>query len=295
MCAKCDTLEADLQAEILFAGIERELMLAEKDAGESVAHAIRPLSKAERKAKMRFGEIEALEQSAADKAAKLLAGNAQVYIMAIIGAIFGDRDTATADQVIEAFERLNRAQPKAVITETARASEAIEAILGQVYAGASLIAIGEASRQRVPDLPDALEPEPGRFKALARMVALHPWTRLTSKLQTDLLTPAALAGPIEKKDVEKALKAIPIDGATDLARQTINTAHGAGRYDTIAPMEPAEIYASELLDGATCDRCAAVDGKQYATMAEALVEYETGGYGACRGGSRCRGTLISIY
>ena len=149
MCAKCDTLEADLQAEILFAGIERELMLAEKDAGESVAHAIRPLSKAERKAKMRFGEIEALEQSAADKAAKLLAGNAQVYIMAIIGAIFGDRDTATADQVIEAFERLNRAQPKAVITETARASEAIEAILGQVYAGASLIAIGEASRQRV--------------------------------------------------------------------------------------------------------------------------------------------------
>jgi hypothetical protein len=295
MCARCDTLAADLTAEVMLAAAERELILAQADAGESVPGAIRPLTEAERRAKMRFGEIEQLEQSAAEKAAKLLASNAQVYIMAVIGAIFGGRDTADAGQVVEAFEQLNRAQPKAVVTEIERSAEAIATILEQVYAGASLIAIGEATRQRVPDLPDALEPEPGRFKDLARMVALHPWTRLTSKLQTDLLTPAALAAPVTKKDVETALKAIPLDGAEDLAKQTINTAHGAGRYETIAPLNPVEIYASELLDGATCDRCAAVDGKEYATMAEALVEYETGGYGACRGGARCRGTLVSVY
>jgi hypothetical protein len=30
-------------------------------------------------------------------------------------------------------------------------------------------------------------------------------------------------------------------------------------------------------------------------MTEALVEYETGGYGACKGGARCRGTLVFQY
>jgi hypothetical protein len=295
MCARCDALGADLTAEVMLAAAERELILTQADAGESVPHAIRPLSKAERAAKMRFSEIEALQQSAAEEAAKLLASNAQVYISSVIGAIFGARDRASAAQVVEAFAQLTRAQPKAVTAEIERATKAIATILEQVYTGASLIAVGEAARQGVTAGVAALDPTPGRFDDHARMVALHPWTRLTSKLQADLLTPAALAGPVTKKDVETALKAIPLDGATDLAKQTINTAHGAGRYDTMAPLDPAEIYASELLDGATCDRCAAVDGKQYASMAEALVEYETGGYGACRGGARCRGTLVSIY
>lgn len=295
MCKRCDDLEADVVEQVLLAAAERELILAEADSGESVPHAKRPLSAAERKARMRFGEIEALEQAAADKIAKLLDGNRQLYILSVIGEIFGARDRASSAQVIDAFERISRAQPKAVAAEIARAAKDIETILEQVYTGASLIAVGEAARQGVDHLPGALDPEPGRFHDQARMVALHPWTRLTSKLQADMLTPAALAKPVTKADVQKALEAIPLDGAKDLGRQAINSAHGAGRHDTIAPMEPREIYASELLDGETCDRCEAVDGKQYASMADALVEYEQGYYGACRGGSRCRGTLVSIY
>lgn len=295
MCERCDRLEANMIEQVLFAAAHRELILAEADSGESVPHAVRPLSAAEKKAKMRFGEIEALEHSAAEKIGKLLDGNRQLYILSVIGEIFRGRDRADAAQVIDAFEQLAKAQPKAVAAEIARATKDIESILAQVYAGASLIAVGEAGRQKAPTMPDALDAEPGRFHDQARMVAMHPWTRLTSKLQADMLTPAALAKPVSKADVQKALEAIPIDGAKDLARQAVNTAHGAGRYDTMAPLDPVEIYASELLDGATCDRCEAVDGKEYASMEEALVEYETGGYGACRGGSRCRGTLVSIY
>ena len=293
MCTSCDTLATEALALATLRHAERRLILAESDASESVPHAIRPLSAAEKRAKMRFGEIEKLTSAAVEKATKLLTSNAQLYVIAVIGEIFDGRDTAEPAQVIEAFERLNRSQPKAVTAESSRAVEIMTTILGQVFTGSSLIAVGEAKRQGTAI--DAVTPEADRFFDLARMVALHPWTRIISKLQTELLTPRSLAGPVKRADVEKIAKAIPVDGAVDLARQAVNTAHGAGRYETIAPHEPSEIVASELLDGATCSACEKVDGKEYATMADALVEYSTGGYGACKGGARCRGTLVVIY
>jgi hypothetical protein len=297
MCAKCDTLEHDLTVEILLAQAEAELILAQASAGESVPGAIRPLSAAEKRAKMRFGEIHDLEQNAADEAAKLLAGNAQVYIMAVISAIFGADNTATPAQIVKAFERLARGKMPAAAVEAAdKLALSIGNILEQVYAGASLIALGEASRQGVEDLPPPLVPAAGQFAVLAGAVALHPWTRLTTKLQTDMLTPKALQAPAVKADVMDALKVIPLDGATDLAHQSINVAHAGGRFDTAKKIGPAmEVTASELLDGRTCDRCSAVDGKVYDSLEAGLVEYEQGFYGACRGGSRCRGTLTILY
>lgn len=302
MCARCDTLGADLTAEVMLAAAERELIFVQADAGESVPGAIRPLSGAERRAKMRFSEIEALEQAAAAEAAKLLASNAQVYIRAVISAIFGAADAVQPAAVVDALEALNRSQPDDVIAETARAQKVMSTILGQVYAGAGLIVIGEAKRQGVKKTPKPLAAETDRFDLLAKAVALHPWTRLTSKLQADMMNPVTLmktalaAGdPILRADVQKALEAIPLDGAEDLARQTIHTAHGAGRTETAETMAPDEIYSSELLDGETCDACAKVDGKDYDTMAEAKTEYEAGGYGACKGGARCRGTLVFQY
>lgn len=296
MCGQCEWLARDVTAEVMLAAAERELILAQAGAGESVPHATRPLSAAEKRAKMRFKEIDDLQVAAADKASKLLASNAQVYIMAVIGAIFGTAAALEPDQAVAAFDQLARGE---MPPEAADAADTITGdmaqILAAVFAGGSLIALGEARRQGGKDLPDPVKPVRGRFDAVARAVALHPWTRITSKLQTDLLTPAGLSQPLQRADVTEAAKAIPLDGAEDLARQTIHTAHGQGRNETISKLEPTEIYSSELLDGETCPRCAAVDGKQYATMAEALVEYERGYYGACLGGSRCRGSIFSIY
>jgi hypothetical protein len=298
VCQACGALAGEVTVQVMLAAAERELILAQADAGQSVPHATRPLSAAEKRAKMRFKEIDDLQVTAAQKAAKLLAGNAQVYVMAVIGAIFGAERTLEPDQFVEEFDRLARGEmPADVAAEIEDATGSIAGILATVFAGASLIAIGEARRQGAKQLPDGLRAVHGRYDTLARAVALHPWTRLTSKLQTDLLTPRNLAAPITRDDVETTLKAIPLDGATDLAKQAIHTAHGQGRHETMqeALPEPQECYASELLDGETCARCAAVDGKEYDTLAEGLVEYETGGYGACLGGARCRGTLVSVY
>ncbi|MEO3940203.1 hypothetical protein V3C41_03885 [Paenarthrobacter nicotinovorans] len=60
--------------------------------------------------------------------------------------------------------------------------------------------------------------------------------------------------------------------------------------------EPAEIYASELLDEHTCQKCAAIDGHEYETLAQARADYpDGGGYKDCESGSGCRGSLISMY
>lgn len=56
-----------------------------------------------------------------------------------------------------------------------------------------------------------------------------------------------------------------------------------------------EIYASEVMDANTCEECAEIDGKEYATLPEAEEDYPVGGYVDCEGGLRCRGTLVAVY
>ena len=60
--------------------------------------------------------------------------------------------------------------------------------------------------------------------------------------------------------------------------------------------EPLEIYASEVLDGNTCPKCAEIDGHDYETLAQARADYpEGGGYKDCDSESGCRGTLVFMY
>jgi hypothetical protein len=60
--------------------------------------------------------------------------------------------------------------------------------------------------------------------------------------------------------------------------------------------EPSEIWASELLDERTCQRCAEIDGHDYDTLAQARADYpDGGGYKHCESESGCRGTLVFMY
>ena len=61
----------------------------------------------------------------------------------------------------------------------------------------------------------------------------------------------------------------------------------------------SEIWASELIDDKTCKNCAAHDGHDYTSMADALADYPEGqypggGYKHCTSDSGCRGTLAMI-
>lgn len=75
----------------------------------------------------------------------------------------------------------------------------------------------------------------------------------------------------------------------------LNGAMNTGRKGVMGLNEPKDIYASELLDENTCPECASKDGTEYEDLEAAESDYPTGGYSGCRGGSRCRGTLVATY
>ncbi|MEU6781481.1 phage portal protein [Nonomuraea angiospora] len=74
------------------------------------------------------------------------------------------------------------------------------------------------------------------------------------------------------------------------------SAENRGRFATLELAEAdgrgaAWYEASETRDTATCDFCQVADGRRYDSLAAAQFEYPNGGYWACRGRERCRGTI----
>jgi hypothetical protein len=73
------------------------------------------------------------------------------------------------------------------------------------------------------------------------------------------------------------------------------TGQNAGRKLTMRANDAKDIYSSELLDTNTCDPCKLEDGKKFPDMEAAEKDYPTGGFKTCKGGPRCRGTLVAVY
>lgn len=76
----------------------------------------------------------------------------------------------------------------------------------------------------------------------------------------------------------------------------VQAASNSGRFEVFGriPSEAAvDWYSSELLDAATCAPCAEEDGKSYPDLVAATRAYPTGGFVHCKGGPRCRGTVVA--
>src|SRR5215212_5951953 len=71
-------------------------------------------------------------------------------------------------------------------------------------------------------------------------------------------------------------------------------AQNTGRRAVFDEMPAKKIYASELLDSATCKPCSDRDGAEYDSLEAAEADYPSGGYHGCKGGGRCRGTLVAV-
>lgn len=81
---------------------------------------------------------------------------------------------------------------------------------------------------------------------------------------------------------------LQLGGAT---HQSYNT----GRREVMRVAKPQSVYASEILDGNTCQACTGIDGTEWPNVAEAEVAYPIGGFVECEAGLRCRGTLVATY
>lgn len=110
------------------------------------------------------------------------------------------------------------------------------------------------------------------------------------------VSPNGGGGPDVAAKVEAHLNALKGRFVEDQLGGALTAAQNAGRRAVFAEApDNAKFYASEILDDATCVNCAAEDGTQFENWAEAQVDYPSGGYDACLGGSRCRGTVVAVY
>lgn len=291
MCKLCDAAERAALAEV-----DALVMLAEQDEGLSVPHATRPLTANERRARVNFANLDRIETVHVAEIREVLAGLSARIREEILRAVFGSRQDAPPEAVVAALAGLARAQPPAVASALDGAAAALSGTYSRA-AGAAAAEVAEEAGRQGRRAPRPVEPEPSRYAFAGSLASGALWDRLTEQARRLLVDPAALASgaPVGRKAAAAALEAVGEDGAVDNARQTLHTVTADARNETAEQMEPEEIWASEILDGATCQNCRAVDGKEYATMAEARADYPNGPYVRCDGGARCRGTLVFMF
>lgn len=163
-------------------------------------------------------------------------------------------------------------------------------------------ATAEAAHQGVtldtpPDVDDARDSLTERAQATQRQLAddLAGVARRRALQATGgTLTPEQVA-----QEVADAIGELSDRYLRDTYGGNLMSAQNLGRaaYITAAGEQGYlfDLYASEVLDGRTCEPCWGIDGEQLDDLAEARALYPNGGYLHCKGGPRCRGTFVAVY
>lgn len=273
------------------------VMLADEKAGTAPKNAARLVSADERRAKVRFGEIEARLDAAAERVAEVVE-DLQIALAAVLaGAVFAGTGPVNAVKLLAQFNQAASVMPEAMARPLQDATEALAAIAVDVEAGAVEDVQGEARRQQVPaaaELQDA--PAVGVWLAGASLVALAAWERVVTLVRRDVLTPQAVAevATFTRSQFATTVTEFKLDGAVDLGRQLTLQANRAGRDRAATTYPVSLIFASEIMDGNTCGPCGRIDGREFDTAEEARAQYPFGGYKSCEGGLRCRGTVVYV-
>jgi hypothetical protein len=166
--------------------------------------------------------------------------------------------------------------------------------------------IAEAARQGV-QLAASVDYEPRaevEAREMVRRMAAQVTESAAAAARTRVATSAGrglLARALARLGAGEA-DVVAVHLASLTAAQARGTAAGAasratftGRSAALEQGNPDQVYASEILDEATCGPCQEIDGTNYASMEEARADYPGGGFIGCDGMERCRGTLVATW
>lgn len=122
----------------------------------------------------------------------------------------------------------------------------------------------------------------------------------TSMVQSAVRTALRLFGrgttpELVTAGVEEHLNELTDAGPRDAVGGAVTQAQNEGRRTVLAVSPPGRYFASEILDRNSCTPCRQVDGTEYSSLGRAMVAYPSGGYRDCLGGSRCRGTIVTVW
>lgn len=159
-------------------------------------------------------------------------------------------------------------------------------------------AVSEASRQGVtvprPDPATLASALLDRAEAVDALLARN--LAQTASRNAIRLTGGGLS-PAEVADMTRSyLRGLTGTYLNDVLGGAVQQAQNAGRKLVFnRDGQEGRVYSSELLDSNTCTACVGIDGTEYVDMETAERDYPTGGYHACEGRERCRGTLVKVY
>lgn len=265
------------------------------------SNAARSLFAHEVTTEVRFADLEDDYEDAIAEATELLeALHADIRVGIQIQLFGEERDPRTPAEAQAVMHELTTNQPEEIQQQESNTAWVIAGILAATYLLGGRRVTEEAERQGVDVAgvsPVELAAEEFYNQGLA--VAQHPWRRVTQKMDETLSSQATLLqDEVTVDDVASEMEQIKIDGSVDQARQAVQTTGGRGRVDTVEAspqLQPQRIWASELMDGNQCQQCELVDGREFTDMAEARMFYPDGYHYRCRGGARCRGTIIWMF
>jgi hypothetical protein len=188
--------------------------------------------------------------------------------------------------------RLNASQ----ITLPAPPVEPLQAILGQAAREAADGAVAELGAQgvAVAGLDDVAGLVADQARSVAQMVA--DGVRLAAARKAVQVNAGRSIAEVAQ-EVRSYLDGLVHQWERDQLRGAVQAAQNAARlavFGQVPEDEPAGWYSSEILDVATCGPCMEVDGRAFATLAEAQRFYSFGGFNDCLGGPRCRGTVVAV-
>jgi hypothetical protein len=104
-----------------------------------------------------------------------------------------------------------------------------------------------------------------------------------------------MTGAEVAEEVRRYLEGLSDRYLRDQLGGALSQAQHAGRMATMAAAPPARYVAVEVNDLNRCEKCAEIDGAEYATLLAAQADYPVKGYRHCQGGVRCRGQVVPIW
>jgi hypothetical protein len=204
--------------------------------------------------------------------------------------------TASPADLLETVSGLSRGSLGSGYTRSRNvAVENVTARLQQLVDDAAVGAAKELSKQGT-EVRRHTDPDRERFiRAYVQSIIDEPALRAARAIEESIRRNPASPDAVDEAlaAAAKAASTAPGSGPRDLMHQLALMAQQMGRAEVLSQAVGVTWVASELRDTATCDRCLLVDGTVFTTWQEAAQAYPLSGYLSCRGGLRCRGTLIA--
>ena len=285
-----------------------ELIGADVASGMVPADVTRPLHSHEVAARTNFAQLEADVDGTAGELANLMGHDRAAFVdllaadLRTVSANPGvdPVDVAVAFRLLQLHAYLGIGAVAGADSLVAASERRYRDLLAKAADTGAGRAVSEAGQAGV-DTPSVAPKLDGldeyRLDLAARRLATAPHAAVLAAASAEAYQlPGVQPGQL-MPDVLDGLRALSADVLlTTLARPAVQQADGLGRQAAMAVLPVAKgYYASELLDRSTCVPCERVDGTEYATLAEAKVDYPAGGYVNCAGGDRCRGTIVAVW